>query len=150
MKYASLKYSLKVWLTSVVVSPALFVMVLALAGKMDLAEMFREGLRGFSFYFLMVAFSFIFSFITWIAFLLVILVVNIHCKRHHLVKWLIFFSGMGLTAGSFLLVLGPHEIFHDEFGILMGANCACIGWGVWFYRAELKTTEATKTSEQYG
>jgi len=149
MKYASLKYSLKVWLTSVVISPALFVMVLALEGKMDLSEMFHEGLLGFSFYFLMVAFSFIFSFVTWLAFLSVILVVKIYCKRHHFVKWLIFFSGMSLTAMSFLLVLGPHEIFHDEFGILMCANCACIGWGVWYYRLELKATEPKGASEQY-
>jgi len=111
-------------------------------------EMFREGLSGFTFYFMMVVFSFIFSLGTWFAFLLAIMVVKFYCKKKYLIKWLVFLSGMALTAGSFLLVLGTHEIFHDEFGILMCANCACIGWGVWFYRLDTRHVRQNDQAEQ--
>jgi len=137
MKYNSLKYSLKVWLTSVLIAPALAELISFLLNDKDAPGIFSNS-DGVFFYVVFVIFGFAFSFITWLAFLLVIVLTTTYCSEAHLKKWLIFSAGVALTVGTFILIFGSQGLFSDPDGFnnLMYANCACIGWGVWFYRLD--------------
>ena len=133
MKYASLKYSLKVWLTSVVIAPVLYSVLGAI-----LYPSYRLGMQTvinfLTDYLGMVLFSLWFSFVTGLIFWLMVVLIVRFCYDENLKKWWIFLIGISLTIGTFTFALGPWTLVPDKFGLLLYANCACIGWGVWFYR----------------
>ena len=135
MKHNSFLYSLKVWLTSVVLSPVIYVLLLAIRQVADLREMLNTGIWMISEYIIFVVAQFIFSFITWILFVAVILISARISMAQTFRKWIIFFAGIGLTVATFILMLSPFDLFNDANGLinLMYANCFCIGWGVWYY-----------------
>jgi len=150
MKHNAFIYSLKVWLTSVLAAPALFVLISFLIDGTDKWGIFNENSNGPFFYFIFVIFGFIFSFITWITFLLTIVLIKRYCTDDQLKKWLICFSGILLTIATFCLVMGPKDLFNDSDGFsnLMYANCACISWGVWFYKLRTAPPEQEIAREE--
>jgi|SRR6185437_2890256 len=131
MVYNVFKYSLKVWLTSVVLAPVLLHVIMYYRGEVNsLPEAFADSLVFSLFEF--------FSFITWLVFSVVIMVILALAGKQTLKIWLIFIAGILLTAGTFLAtILSPQDLCGNSnpmFLILMICNCACIGWGTWFYK----------------
>jgi uncharacterized membrane protein len=129
------KYSLKVWLTSILLSPVIFVLLLAVTQSVNIKELLKQGTELIALYLLYVAAQLAMSFLVWLAFWLIIRVIaNIPCTIQ-LQKGLILFAGMILTIVSFTTVLSCFGMLNDGSGFinLMYANCFCIGWGVWYY-----------------
>lgn len=131
----ALRYSLKIWLTSVLVSPVLFVVMLTFRGAADIIEILHQGRWAVKEYLLFVVAQLVFSFITWLVFWQFIMVIAPRSIPNHIKSWLIFFASIVLTLGTFTLVLSSSNLFNDPNGLinLMYANCFCIGWGVWYY-----------------
>ena len=132
MVYNVFKYSLKVWLTSVVLAPVLLHLIMYYRGEVNsLLEAFGESIV-FS------LFELFFSFITWLMFSVIIMVILVLEGKQTLKIWLIFIAGVLLTIGTFLAtILSPQDLRGNSnpvFLILMLCNCACIGWGTWFYK----------------
>ena len=130
MKYHSLFFSLKVWLSSVFIAPLIYsVLVLSLTpGK-------SSSFAGFAIYPVMILFELIFSFITWLIFWAVTVLISTRLKDWRLRKYAILFSGIILTIGTFLLFLEPGNTFSfdDIFFDMMLCNCFCIGAGCWLF-----------------
>jgi hypothetical protein len=144
MIYASLKYSLKVWLTSVLLSPVLYLLIQSFVRGGDyLGGLYREN-ELFELYVALIMFGAIFSILTLLFFWLLILLIVRNTRPGNLRKWTIFLSGLFLTGGNFWVMNGTQYLFHDPDGLvyLMLANFAVIGCCVFlFYRLEGKTEE---------
>jgi uncharacterized membrane protein len=138
MVYNSLKYSLKVWLTSVLVSPLIFVLLLCLKQTKDITEIFNNELSLLFGYVTFVFVQMILSCVTWFLFWIFILLMASSQLSQRIRIWAIFFVAMILTVGTFALILLPFDSSNDRDGLinLMYANCMGIGWGVWYYKLE--------------
>jgi hypothetical protein len=131
MKYYSLRYSLRVWLTSVLLAPLIYIIVqwVLSSNRFD-----PDSVLGF--YPIIVFFELIFSFVTWLIFWGITELTAIFLMKKSLRKWLMFIAGISLTAGTFLLFSLPVNSFsfNDISFDLMLSNCFCIGIGSWYFR----------------
>ncbi len=126
----SIKYSLKIWLSSVAIAPVLFLSIEALISKTPNAFSNQFGM-----YPIIAFYQAIFSFITFVIFTVIIILITNLYKGKVSVKWPVCIAGILLTVGTFAIVFFPDGVIGDyEFFYLMLCNCACIGGGVWFYR----------------
>jgi hypothetical protein len=143
MKYNALKYSLKIWLTSVAIAPVLDLIISFLQGKIYYHTLQQQLSDSFFMYCVMVVFEIAFSFITWIIFLLSIQIIINYVSRQVVRTWIIFITGILLTLGTFTVVLSPREILRntDGFASIIFATCFCIGAGTWFYKLKPVTAE---------
>jgi len=129
------KYSLKVWLTSVLLSPVLFALILYIKRQVDLPELLKSGFYLFAIYPLYVGALLLLSSVTWLAFWLSIKAIIRSGRFARVRKMAVIFTGIALTITTFMLLLPVLGMLHDGSGFinLMYANCLCISWGSWYY-----------------
>ncbi len=128
------KYSFRVWITSVLVAPAIYIIASALLRYSTITFSPNSSDNVFEVYLLFVFCGALFSVATWLVFYLVIWLIANVCPAE-LRKIFIFLFGVALTPATFIVVFGVHTAFnpHEDLSILMYANTLCIGAGVWFY-----------------
>jgi hypothetical protein len=132
----TIKYSLKVWLTSVAVAPLL---VLFIMSCQQYAVYYMDFQQSFSSiiicYVPFVLIEFILSLITWLLFMVVIKVTVTYLSSQFVMKLIIFFAGIILTIATFLVILSPEDIFNADnaFPQILYCNCFCIGWCTLYY-----------------
>jgi hypothetical protein len=138
MKYDTLSYSLKVWITSVLVAAILF----QIPPLFKHISTFADILKSLSGYLIMCVFTaffgFIFSFVTWIIFGLCILIIANLTPKPKLRSWLIFFIGILLATGTFVLIFSPFGVFdelseyHNDI-YLIPCTWVSIGLSIWYH-----------------
>lgn len=129
----ALKYSLKIWLTSVLVSPGVHFLGLYLSQQVDISGVRNNAIWIFKEYIFLVVFQLIFSSVTWFVFCLMIALITRFLKHRFLQTILIFAIGIILTISTFYLTLPDVEMV-NRLNTLMYANCFGIGCGVWYYK----------------
>jgi hypothetical protein len=135
MQSNSFSYSLKVWLTSVVLAPVT-VLVTNLSTNDHYTGFASHLADAFVFYMLCMIFGGIFSFITWIIFLFIIKGLIAFFPPSRQLKHLIAVAGTLLTVGTFAFFGWRVFDIHNYFFYLMLANCVCIAGGSHFYKLE--------------
>lgn len=129
-RFDSLIYSLKVWLSSVAISPLIYLILNACFSQM------RGGFfEQLEIYPMFVLFEVIFSFVTWLIFWAIVEVTRILPSSFSR-KLIIFIFSIILSMGTVLALFASEMRFSlsdmiFDFGI---ANCICIGAGCWFFR----------------
>ncbi|BAU53298.1 hypothetical protein MgSA37_01465 [Mucilaginibacter gotjawali] len=135
-----IKYSLKIWLTSVFAAPILFYISLICWVSTYRSNAVALFPWAFLIYIGMVFAQLVFSLLIWIIFTGVILAV-IRIPTTGITKTIIIFvTGLLLTAGPFVAVIILLDFNNEDSGLaytLMACNCACVGFGVWFYKLKL-------------
>jgi hypothetical protein len=131
MKFYSLFYSLKVWLSSVLLAPLIYIFI---QSWVDFNSVTADTFSAF--YPIVVFAELIFSLFTWLIFWGVIEVSGIFLMNRLTRKWVIFISSVILSASTFLLLCWPvtRHSFNDIFFDVGLCNCVCIGAGCWFFR----------------
>ena len=130
MKFYSLRYSLRVWLSSVMVAPLIYIIIQSYTG----ADKFNSD-AGMGMYPIIVLIEVMFSFATWLVFWGITELTAIYLTKPLIRKWLLFGVAMLATIGTFLLIarmdirISIHDITFD----MMLSNCLCIGAGCWFF-----------------
>ncbi|MDB5091529.1 MAG: hypothetical protein JWR09_5523 [Mucilaginibacter sp.] len=137
----SFKYSLNVWLTSVVLSPVLYLIIQNY--RETAAHHATDGETVILIYTLVTIVGFFFSIVTWLIFLSVIMLVGRFITNEFAARSTICIAGIVLTVATFMLTLLQSGLFNDNEGFvyLMLANCLCIGCGTWFYNLKPITAE---------
>lgn len=131
MKFYSLFYSLKVWLSSVFLAPLVYLFIQWwFSSKHNYADPI------FELYPIMVFFELIFSFFIWAIFWGIIEISGMFLMNSLIRKWLIFIVAILLAASTFLVLCWPvtYSSFNDIFFDVGLCNCVCIGSGCWFFR----------------
>ncbi|WP_428330492.1 hypothetical protein [Mucilaginibacter sp.] len=130
-------YSLKVWLSSVVVAPFFYLIIQYYVRPIHTQDIADSTLSPLSNYFFFTFLELILSFLTWVAFTILVYIIVGLCLKHPLRIWLLFAAGIILTFATFLLIGFPIEFKYDDpFFYLPFCNSFCIGWGIWFYRLD--------------
>ena len=132
----SIIYSLKIWLTSVLLAPVIY--IVAISFKQNHQDFSTLILDQLSIYLICIFFGSFLSFFTWLLFLLSIKATTLYAYSIKQCKFIISFIGVLLTIGTFALFLSPSISIHDDLFSLMLGNCICITGGTWFY--ELRVT----------
>jgi len=129
-------YSLKVWLTSVVVAPILFSGI-----RISIPGLYREtGVELLSKFFEscfgLIFIELFFSFVIWLIFLVAVQIIVTCVSNEILRRWTLFITGLVLTMAPFIILMPWGEILDitDFFTGIMLCNCFCISWGVWYYK----------------
>jgi hypothetical protein len=137
-----IKYSLKVWLTSVVAAPFLILTIVYCQDYSPSMDFKESILPGLCMCLVFIVFELIFSAVTWIVFTIVVgRVLSIHANGIQK-TWIIFVAAILLTAGTCAVILVPFGFLENSSdlsfaALLTGSNCACIGFGVWFYKLKI-------------
>nr|WP_067062770.1 hypothetical protein [Mucilaginibacter sp. L294] len=136
MQSNSFTYSLKVWLTSVVLAPVIFFIIDASTNKYypGFGNYFSNE---FPFLIICIIFCGVFSFLTWVIFLFIIKGFIASWSPLRQIKHLIVVAGVVLTAGTFASVMPEAFNIHNGFFYLMLANCVCVAGGSYFYKLEI-------------
>jgi hypothetical protein len=135
MQANSFSYSLKVWLTSVVLAPVISFIIDACTNKYY--PSFGNYLSNeFPFLIICIILCGVFSFLTWIIFLFIIKGLIASCPSPQHIKHLIAVAGVVLTAGTFAFPMPEAFNVNNGFFYLMLANCICIAGGSYFYKLE--------------
>ena len=133
-------YSLKVWLTSVAVAPAIFFVITFCTDSITHNQVIdgqHIGPLMFE-YAALVIIELIMSFITWLIFLTITQLTISYKINPTIRRWLLFAAGIFLTIATFSVVLLPGDGVDISTIIIkiMLCNCLCIGWGSLFYDFE--------------
>ena len=128
-------FSVRVWLTSVLVAPALFMVIQAYIDSLNHTyanpTYFEPGM-----YLFMVVFELVTTFIIWLVFWAITEAIVYCIGLEELQRWLIFVTGLLLTIVPFMVLVGFPVLINprSDMFIPMLANAVCIGCGCWFYR----------------
>jgi len=135
MEYTEFKYSLKVWLTSVVVAPVIF-MICNYSAIDELPRwQYNTSADFVNGYLALVVLGGLFSMLTYAFFYLFIKITVNSIQSMIRIKSMICVLGVGLTIGTFQLFFSSvTEGPKNEFFYLMISNCLCIGWFSWLYK----------------
>ena len=140
MFWKALAYSIRVWATSVLVSPIIYCIIgfyrrpEGHQAVMDSIEM------AIPFYLLFIIIETALSSVTWVVFTAIIWLVLDIITAEVWLKPIIFLSGMLLTIATFVLIFKTDLTHTDDFFfIMMLCNSTTIAWACWFY--DLKTKE---------
>jgi len=116
-------------------SPVLYVLILALRQDVDCSEIFSSPGWCLFIYGALVIGELLFSSVTCLLFFITVQIIERFPTKYPLKTWLIAFTGVLLTFGTFALAAIPFGLFDDKDGLinLMYGNCLCIAWGVWYY-----------------
>lgn len=132
-------YSLRVWLTSVINAPILFIFIEIFRGKLNL-----QGpgiLIGYvvNTWLFDAAFELFFSLATWLAFYLTIVLIIKHIHTIKLRMAVISAIGILFTIITFRVTLLQDGFFNDNNNYLglMVCNCFCIGAGSLLYKLKV-------------
>ena len=115
-------YSFKVWVTSVLVAPILY-LVLRFCQNANYQISTNVLNQELEIYIVYVVFGGIFSFCTWLLFTLVIKIIVTFCSSIAQINYMIVVAGVLLSAGTFAVFLPFSFNIHDEFFYLMLSNC---------------------------
>jgi len=133
MKYYLLPYSLKVWLTSVLLAPIIFLFIDYFTSPRAQNNSQTDIDSLIQLYLAFVIAGAILSFITWLIFWGVAILTCRHTTNIIQRKLIMFFMGIILTILTFLLLFSSDEAFSSmPYGIML-SNCFCIGAGSLFY-----------------
>jgi uncharacterized membrane protein HdeD (DUF308 family) len=135
MDHRSLKFSLKVWLTSVFIAPAIFIIANTYVESFNKHTSYRDYFSPGDYLFIFF-FELISTFVLWLLFWGIIELVLWYCHNQQFQRWLIFIPGLLLTAIIPLLLADPGSIlnFNNFMFIPMMANMLCIGSCCWIYK----------------
>lgn len=137
MQSNSFVYSVKIWLTSVVLAPLFYLMIqVYLKGnqRSDFGDFISNQITT---YIMFVIFSGFFSFFTWVLFFCIVKIITLYFSSVQLAKCIIVAIGLLLTAGTFAVILPESFNVGDYFFYIMLANCICIAGGSCFYKLEI-------------
>jgi hypothetical protein len=139
MTFNTIKYTLKVWITSVLFAPVLFILLSAIINQLGFKSVLKSIPAEVMVYIAYVAFELVLSSVTWILFWLITVLWALIPFEPVVRKWFIFLTGLILTIGTFMATLLHSNFFdiHNNDVILMLANCFCIGFGVWYFKLKL-------------
>jgi hypothetical protein len=139
MQYNEFKYSLKVWLTSVVVAPVIF-LICNYSAINDLPRwQYNSTPDLVNGYLELVVLGGFFSLLTYAFFYLFIKITVNSIDSMVWIKSMISVLGVGLTVSTFQLFFSSvSEGPKSDFFYLMVGNCLCIGWFSWFYKLGIK------------
>jgi hypothetical protein len=132
----SFKYSLKIWLTSVAITPLLFIVMSFQQDDVLQKDIYKLISDTTYLYFMIFAFELLFSFVTWVIFLIIIQLTVTYVKTRITRVIIISLAGILLTMGTFMIILSPSDVFNVTrgFGAIFLCTCFCIGAGSWYYR----------------
>jgi hypothetical protein len=125
-----LLYTVKVWLSGVLVVPAIIAIIYWLPGSNDSLP----GSAIITFYLLLAALEFMFSFFTWLTFWALTMLTIFYIDNRKRRRWLVFIIAIALTVITFAAFSWlMFSILFDSISLaLMLINCVCIGCGAWF------------------
>ena len=130
-------YTLKVRLTSILITPLPIFTWLFYGTPARPERSFSESLYiFFVFYLVIVLAELIFSFVTWIAFWLTAHLITISSISTKTKFWTIPLSGICLSVITSLILLsllGPDTLFL----LLTACSCASVGLSIWCYRSDI-------------
>ena len=132
-----LSYSLKIWLTSVILAPVIYLIIDSCSktySNLNLNDFIDQQIQA---YMACTFFGAIFSVLTWVLYYLVMKVIMLFYPTAYIAKITFATLGALLTAGTFKLVLPETFNANDDFFPLMVANCICIASGALFYNLKL-------------
>ncbi|MDB4921182.1 MAG: hypothetical protein JWQ54_3165 [Mucilaginibacter sp.] len=135
-------YSLKVWLSGVIVVSAFYFFILSYHREASPTGNGFDESTGIV-YFIIIAIGLLTLFITWFGFMIVIMLVTRFAQDLTIARWIICITGILINVVIFIIEKHFRDIFRDrdDFIYLMLANCICISVGSWFYRLKLITAE---------
>jgi len=122
MTYHSLRYSLKVWLSSVFLAPLIY----------DIIQFFFNRAQPdavTNLYPVVILFELIFSFFTWLIFWGITVITRRFLDQRYLRRILLSVIGIILTIATFVLITFPNipiSINDIAFSLTL-SNCICIG-----------------------
>lgn len=122
MTYHSLRYSLKVWLSSVFLAPLIY----------DIIQFFFNRSQPdtiTNLYPVVILVELIFSFFTWLTFWGITVIARRFLDKRYLRRILLSVIGIILTIGTFVLITFPNILIsiNDIAFSLTLSNCICIG-----------------------
>lgn len=127
-------YSLKVWLTSVLLAPIFYLIIMRVK---DIGGTQHTGPVG-EMYFLLIIFGFLFSFLTWLVFFISIMLITSYAQNEITARLMVCIIGVAMVLATFMLTIFNHKLTNDDdFIYLVAANCLCIGAGSWIYKLKL-------------
>jgi FtsH-binding integral membrane protein len=138
MNTNSILYSLKVWLTSVCLAPAMFIIIDSFTSENNYSSVTNFVSEKITIYAACVIFGGIISFFTWILFILIIKGIITCFSSFKLLKQVIAGVGVLLTLGTFAIFFRVLDIFNEPFYLII-SNCICIAGGSCFYKLEIIT-----------
>ncbi|MDO3641602.1 hypothetical protein [Mucilaginibacter sp. L3T2-6] len=133
-------YSLRVWLTSVVTAPILFILIEICRGRLSWQTPEVTIGSVINIWLFYAAFELFFSLATWFLFYIVITILARHILRPHLRMTIIFITGVLFTIVTFRVTLLQDGFFNDNNNYLglMICNCFCIGAGSLLYKLRVE------------
>ena len=135
MFWKALAYSIKVWTTSVLVSPICY-FIINIYQEPDRHYLTADSIGGgVVWYLVFIILETIFSSVTWVVFTVIIWIALETVTAEVWLKSITFLSGMFLTIAIFAVIL-PIDLTHPDeiFSTMMWCNAATIGWDCWFYQ----------------
>ncbi|HZX59153.1 MAG TPA: hypothetical protein VFE54_10515 [Mucilaginibacter sp.] len=125
-------YSVKVWMSSVLAAPFIFVVVVQFISRDP-----EDGLGNLiSFYLLFAVFECIFSLLTWLMFWMLTMLIVININNWNIQRWLIVLLGIGLTMSTFAMFApmldNPFRLNSTMFPLML-INTICIACGTWLF-----------------
>src|ERR1700722_8047541 len=125
MNFQPIRYSLKVWLTSVLFAPVIFFIVQIYLASFKSENQFCDINSYLETYVLSVFVEIVFSFFTMLIFWTFVEIFIALYIKPLLRQWLIFFVGISLTVGTSAILQSPF-IIDDFFFVAMICNTTCI------------------------
>ncbi|MEP6610225.1 MAG: hypothetical protein ABJA76_00010 [Mucilaginibacter sp.] len=130
----NLLYSLKIWLTSVLLAPIFYLIIMDIKKFAGTQQVGPIG----EMYFLLTIFGLLFSFVTWFIFFILIMLISSYAPNEITARLIICVTGIVLVLATFMLTIFNHRLTNDgDFIYLVAANCICIGAGSWIYKLKL-------------
>ena len=137
IKLRTFYFTFRVWITSVLVAPALYTTIQAYIEYLN-NTYHRQIQFDPSIYFLMVILELVFSFVIWIVFWIMSEAIVYCYPTEEVQRSLIFSAAMLLTIVPFILIAGFTAITDpgNFMFIPLLTNAFCIGCGCWLYKLE--------------
>ena len=130
----NLLYSLKVWLTSVMIAPVFHLVIMGIKHS-DGTEQAGEICRT---YIMLTIFELLFSFVTWFIFFIITILIGSYAKNEIAARAIICAIGVIMVPATFMLTLPDYRLtIIGDFIYLIGGNCLCIAACSWIYKLKL-------------
>jgi len=141
MNTNSVLYSLKVWLTSVVLAPVIYLIISVCQSQNHYLSSFNFISEQVSTYVMFLLAGGLLSFITWILFIFIIKIITLYFQSVNIIKSIVAISGVLLTFGTFAVFMPMPINPYNDFFYLILAYGGCIAGGAYFYKLEISQLE---------
>jgi hypothetical protein len=145
MKYDTLSYSLKIWITSVLLTSILFPILLVCKNTLPFSEISKALVDYFRICLFLSFLGIISSSITWLIFWMCISIITNLTSKSKFRTWLIFITGILLALGTLISIFLYFGLFdwisdyYDDF-CLISCTWISIGCAAWYYNLNEKDT----------